>query len=81
VLVPFVELKPPYDELKDLVVRITDFWAEHGKSRERVAELIDRIGLPASLDGIGLKPSPQMVAAPRSNPYLFWDDDEVVKHA
>jgi len=81
VLVPFVELKPPYDELKDLVVRITDFWAEHGKSRERVAELIDRIGLPAFLDGIGLKPSPQMVAAPRSNPYLFWDDDEVVKHA
>jgi sulfite reductase alpha subunit len=80
VLVPFMELKPPYDELKDLVVRITDFWAEHGKNRERVSELIDRMGLPTFLDGIGLKPTPEMVAAPRSNPYLFWDADEVVKH-
>jgi sulfite reductase alpha subunit len=81
VLIPFMQLEPPYQELKDLIVRITDFWAEHGKSRERVAELIDRIGMSAFLEGIGVEPCAQMVNAPRANPYLFWRDEEVQKHA
>lgn len=80
VLVPFMEIKPPYDELIDLVVRITDFWADHGKNRERVSELIDRIGLPTFLEAVGLEPSPRMVAAPRANPYLFWRAEEVKQH-
>ncbi len=77
VLIPFMKLEPPYQELKDLVVRITEFWAEHGKNRERVAELIDRLGMPSFLEGIGVEPCPQMVSAPRSNPYLFWREEEV----
>jgi len=80
VLVPFMEMKPPYTELKELIVTITDYWAEHGKSRERVAEFIQRIGLSKFLAAIGLKPLPQMVTAPRANPYLFWRSDEVVQH-
>jgi sulfite reductase alpha subunit len=77
VLVPFMKMEPPYDELKDLIVRITDYWAEHGKNRERVGELIDRIGLATFLEAVGLKPLPQMVHAPRANPYLFWRTGEV----
>jgi sulfite reductase alpha subunit len=77
VLVPFMKLEPPYEELKQLITRITDFWAETGKNRERVAEMIDRIGLAAFLDAVGLQPVPQMVTAPRANPYLFWRADEV----
>ena len=77
VLIPFMKLQPPYQELKDLVVAITEFWAEHGKSRERLAELIDRLGMAAFLEAIGVKPCPQMVNAPRSNPYLFWREEEV----
>ncbi|NUQ65146.1 MAG: dissimilatory-type sulfite reductase subunit alpha [Pirellulales bacterium] len=80
VLVPFMRLEPPYQELKDLIVQVTEFWAEHGKNRERLAELIDRLGMPAFLEGIGVEPCPQMVDAPRSNPYLFWREEEV-KHA
>ncbi|MHB8900594.1 MAG: hypothetical protein ACYC6Y_17725, partial [Thermoguttaceae bacterium] len=83
VLVPFMKMEPPYQELKDLIVRITDYWAEHGKNRERVGELIDRIGLATFLEAIGLTPLPQMVHAPRANPYLFWREGEVqteVKH-
>ena len=37
VLVPFMKLEPPYTELKDLLERIWEFWGEHGKNRERVA--------------------------------------------
>ncbi len=81
VLVPFMKMEPPYTELKDLIVRITDFWAENGRSRERVAELIDRIGLSTFLEGIGVEPCVQMVNEPRSNPYLFWNQEEVKKNA
>lgn len=77
VLVPFMRMEPPYDEFKELVLKIFDYWAENGKNRERVGELIDRVGLATFLDAVGLKPAPQMVQAPRANPYLFWRTEEV----
>lgn len=79
VLVPFMKMEAPYDEFKDLVYKITDYWAEHGKNRERVGELIDRLGYATFLKAIGLEPVPQMVAAPRANPYIFWSAEEVEK--
>lgn len=78
VLVPFMPMEPPYTEFKNLVVKVMDWWADNGKNRERVGELIDRMGMPAFLSAIGLKPTPEMVSAPRSNPYLFWRKDEVI---
>ena len=78
VLVPFMPMKPPYTEFKALVVKVMDWWADNGKNRERVGELIDRMGLSTFLAAVGLKPSPEMVSAPRSNPYLFWRKDEVI---
>ena len=80
VLVPFIKAEAPYTEIKDLFVRITEFWADHGKNRERVGELIERLTLPVFLEGIGVKPIPQMVSAPRANPYIFWKEEEVKKN-
>jgi sulfite reductase alpha subunit len=80
VLVPFMKMEPPYTELKDLIDKITDWWADNGKSRERISELIERMGLATFLEAVGLKPLPQMVKAPRSNPYIFWSAEEVEKH-
>ncbi|VBB05918.1 zinc finger c2h2 [Lucifera butyrica] len=80
VLVPFIKMEPPYTEFKDLVDKITDWWADHGKNRERVGELIERMGLSAFLEAVGLEPLPQMVHAPRSNPYIFWKAEEVGSH-
>jgi sulfite reductase alpha subunit len=34
--------------------------------------MIQRVGLPAFLDGIGLDPAPEMVSAPRDNPFIFF---------
>ena len=79
VLVPFIKLEPPFTELKELVEKITEWWAEHGKNRERIGELIDRLGMSVFLKEIGLPPVPQMVHAPRSNPYIFWSPEEVEK--
>ena len=74
VLVPFMKLEPPYEELKDLVDRIWDFWGEYGKNRERVGELMQRVGLGNFLEAIEVEPLPQMVAHPRDNPYVFYEE-------
>lgn len=71
VLVPFMKIEPPYEEMKELLRKIWDWWDENGRTRERLAELIERIGLKTFLSEMGIKPVPQMVYKPRSNPYVF----------
>jgi sulfite reductase alpha subunit len=73
VLIPFMKMEPPYDELKDLLRNIWDWWDEHGRTRERIAELIERLGFKVFLRAIGIKPIPQMISKPRSNPYVFFN--------
>jgi sulfite reductase alpha subunit len=76
VIVPFMKLEPPYGELKSLIERIQDWWDENGKSRERLGELITRLGMRVFLKAVGLQAVPQMVKAPRTNPYVFfWPED------
>jgi len=77
VLVPFMKMEPPYDEVKALLQKIWDWWDENGKTRERVAELIERVGMGNFLRDMELEPVPQMVFQPRANPYYFWQPDEV----
>jgi sulfite reductase alpha subunit len=74
VLIPFYKMEPPYQELKDLVLRIWDLWSEEGKNRERVGEFIQRVGMGNFLDAIELEPVPEMVAHPRENPYVFYEE-------
>jgi len=78
VLVPFIDLndEDEIEDLKELIGNIWDFWDEHGRNRERVGELIQRVGMATFLDGIGLDPEPEMVSAPRDNPYIFFQDEE-----
>jgi sulfite reductase alpha subunit len=74
VLVPFMKMEPPYIELKELVGKILELWADEGKNRERVGEFIQRVGLGNFLDAIGLQPQPEMVKHPRENPYVFYEE-------
>jgi sulfite reductase alpha subunit len=74
VLVPFMKLEPPYAELKDLTRKILDLWTEEGKSRERIGEFIERVGLGNFLEAVGLEPRPEMVTHPRENPYVFYEE-------
>ena len=73
VLVPFMKMEPPYDEAKDLLRNIWEWWDENGRTRERVGELIERLGLKTFLRAVGIKPVPQMLYEPRANPYVFFD--------
>lgn len=74
VMVPFIKMEPPYEEIKELISRIWDLWSEHGKNRERVGEFIQRIGLSSFLEQVGLEPVPEMITAPRANPYIFYQE-------
>jgi sulfite reductase alpha subunit len=75
--IPFVKCEPPYDELKEIQEKVWDWWMEEGKNRERLGELIQRMGIPKFLDVLGIPPMPQMVKEPRSNPYIFWKEEDV----
>ncbi len=74
VLFPFVKIEPPYDIIKDTVDKIWDVWSEEGKNRERVGEFIQRVGMGNFLDAIEVEPVPEMIAHPRENPYVFYEE-------
>jgi sulfite reductase alpha subunit len=76
VLVPFVPEEELEETVKELISRVWEFWDEHGMNRERVGELIQRVGMANFLDAIGLDPAPEMISAPRDNPYIFFRADE-----
>jgi sulfite reductase alpha subunit len=76
VMVPFLKMEPPFEDLKELTEAIWDLWGEHGKNRERVGEFIQRVGMGNFLDQIGLDPTPEMVMQPRTNPYIFFETEE-----
>jgi sulfite reductase alpha subunit len=77
VIVPFMKLEKPYDNLEALIRKLWEWWDDHGKNRERIGELVDRMGMKSMLDSTGLPAVPQMVKAPRSNPYVFWAPGDV----
>jgi len=72
VVIPFMKLEPPYEEFLDFINKTFDWWDENGKMRERLGELINRLGMSKYLKAVGLKPVPQMIKRPRANPYYFW---------
>jgi sulfite reductase alpha subunit len=75
--IPFMECEAPYDNIKEVVEKIWDWWPEEGKNRERLGELIQRQGISKLLEVLEIPAMPQMVKEPRSNPYIFWKEDEV----
>ncbi|MDY6831762.1 MAG: dissimilatory-type sulfite reductase subunit alpha [Thermodesulfobacteriota bacterium] len=76
-LVPFVKVEEPYDEIKEVIEAVWDWWMEEGKNRERLGELMKRQGFQKLLEVTNIKPVAQHVKEPRTNPYIFWKEDEV----
>ena len=85
VVVPFMPLKTEedYEALVELARKVIDFFAENALEHERTGEMIERIGIVNFLDALGIEVDANMVAAPRTNPYVRMDgwDDEVAKMA
>jgi len=79
VIVPFMELKPPYDDLKELIGKMIEWWDDNAKPRERIGELIEAKGMRAFLEAIGVPPMPQQVKEPRKDPFFFWSESDFEK--
>ncbi|PIE65309.1 MAG: dissimilatory-type sulfite reductase subunit alpha [Desulfobacterales bacterium] len=78
-IVPFMKVSAEneFEELIEFIESVWDWWMEVGKNRERVGETMQRVGLPTFIKVMGVDPIPQMVKEPRSNPYVFWKEEEV----
>jgi len=80
VIIPFMKLESDadFERLRDLSRTVLDFFAENALEHERTGEMIERIGLVNFLEGINLEIDPNMIASPRSNPYVRmdgWDEE------
>ncbi len=75
-IVPFIKLKTDedYENLVEFARKILDFFAENALEHERIGECMDRIGLPAFLEAVGVDPDPNMVNHPRTSCYVRTDD-------
>jgi len=75
--VPFMYAKKPYDNIKTVLRNAQDWWIEEGKNRERIGELIQRMGMKKFIEVLGIPAMPQMIKEPRANPYVFFKESEV----
>jgi sulfite reductase alpha subunit len=78
-VVPFVKVsaEDEFETLVEYIEKVWDWWMEVGKNRERVGETMQRVGLPTFLSVMEVEALPQHVKEPRSNPYVFWKEEEV----
>ncbi len=76
VIKPFVKLETEedFEELVEFAGEVIDFFADNALEHERVGETIDRIGLPAFLEALGIDPDPNMVLHPRQVSFVRTDD-------
>ncbi len=79
VIVPFIKIEKPFDEVKDIVRKMTEWWDEYGKARERIGEVIERVGMRSFLNYIGVPPQPQQVKEPRKDPFWFFEEEDIEK--
>ncbi len=75
-IVPFMPLKTDedFDKLREFARQCIDFFADNALEHERLGECIDRIGLPAFLEALGIEPDANMVKHPRTSCYVRTDD-------
>ncbi len=82
--IPFFKLDTDEDleKLVDFSRNVIEFFAENALEHERIGECIDRIGLPAFLEALGIEPDPNMINHPRTSSYVRTDDftDEAEKY-
>jgi sulfite reductase alpha subunit len=83
-MIPFIKLDTDedYEKLLEFARTLIDFFAENALEHERIGECIDRIGLPAFLEAMGINPDPNMIVHPRTSSYVRTDDfsEEAAKY-
>jgi len=75
-IIPFMKLETDedFEKLVEFARGVMDFFAENALEHERIGETMDRIGLPAFIEAIGVDADPNMVNHPRTSCYVRTDD-------
>ena len=75
-IVPFMKLESDedFEKLEEFAETVIEFFADNALEHERIGETIDRIGLPAFIEAVGVEPDPNMVNHPRTSSYVRTDD-------
>ncbi len=75
-IIPFMKLESDedFEKLEEFGETVIEFFADNALEHERVGETIDRIGLPAFIEAVGVEPDPNMVNHPRTSSYVRTDD-------
>jgi sulfite reductase alpha subunit len=85
VIVPFMKLEYPFDNLKELIEALWEVWDEDGKNKERIGEFMERMGKGEFVEEVGrilkendaeieMTSAVDMIQYPRENPYIFYDE-------
>lgn len=85
VIVPFMKLEEPFENLKELIEALWEVWDEDGKNKERIGEFMERMGKGEFVESVNeqLKDADSevsmschvdMINHPRENPYIFYDE-------
>lgn len=73
VLASFVPAEPPdYVEVVDLHRRFLDLYADYGRRKERVGDMVVRLGLRTVLELMELDPDPAILEDPTQKMFVVW---------
>lgn len=78
VIFPFIKIIPPdYKELLQAFDRICGVYDEHGKKKERIGDMIQRLGFDKFLEWCGVEPTTMHFSTPRRNTFYHWKIEEL----
>ncbi len=78
VIFPFIKLNAPdYKELVQAYGKICEVYDEHGRKKERIGDMIQRLGFDSFLEYCGVEATAMNFSSPRRNTFYHWKDEEL----
>lgn len=75
VLAPFIPAVPPdYEEVVEIHKRFLDLYADYGRRKERVGDMLVRLGLRTVLELMDLDPDPAILQEPAHRMFVVWPE-------
>lgn len=85
VIIPFLKVDAPFEQLKELIEAFWEVWDEDGKNKERIGEFMERMGKGEFVKAVAevledndseleLDVMADQIFHPRENPYIFYDE-------
>ncbi len=79
VLAPFIPaVAPDYAEIVEVHKRFLDLYADYGRRKERVGDMLVRLGLRTVLELMDLEPDPAVLKEPAHRVFLVWPETGAV---